>query len=377
MKSELMRTKVLLLSLLLVFPSAFGADAPAESAAVFDQNALPAPSESLPPSEDFQIFPLASVEHDLNATPQKSLQEVVKELREQLDPEGLHWTYRYNIKDRIRRGVRQANTSDSKLDQIPYAVVAGNTTGAVVGIHFAETFLLGPLFAKVGLAMGGWWGSALAAYGGLLTWPIPTGTPIDLLTESGCILVGMIVVIPTVQRNVYRVELVLWKGTELVARKLGGDRLYDRFFETRTGRQKILAALARASEHVRDLPSKDIGLQIHSESALADLHLGTLPNGDIFLERFTLHPESQTPEGSRILRAELKKLRLGMNITDAVLHPEMLVRAKQGDVFEHPNGTQEIRVKQAAVRLKTTSFHFKPCAQLLGKKSAFVRDHEL
>ncbi len=240
---------------------------------------------------------------------------------------------RFNFWNRYRVAARQYNTSSEKekVASVPLKVVIANTGIATGGIHVLESTVLGPTLISIGNSIGGAVGKTLTGYGGLLVFPVPTGTPIDLLTETGCLIVGALIVQPSVQRGLYKVEKMALKIASPLIRKMGVDRFYQSLFRTQTGVEKLARAIEAHPPTIRwDAGDLD-GLHPHAVSLkdgqpVVDFWTEKQPNGDVSLSRFVLYPAAQTAEG----RKAIKQLDLGWNFRDAFLAPNMLTRAEHG-----------------------------------------------
>lgn len=269
---------------------------------------------------------------------------------------------KFNWAHRVRAGVRETNSApNTKIGNIPFEVAVGNAAAAQAGIHFLETAVIGPAMMATGSKMGGTAGMLLEKYGQVLAIPVPTGfVPFDALAETGCIVVGALMVIPVVQNGIYKLEVAFVKAATPVAKAVGADKLFKKVFETKTGQQKLKELIATGLPTTSEFSSTGarrttVHLRDRQGRALASLYLEGMGNGAVKLRGFSLDPLSRTSLGREDLAASLGGF--GRNIKDAVLKPEMLVKGKHGlEVSAEQGKPHHYAVKDQAVQLKSNHF---------------------
>ncbi len=268
--------------------------------------------------------------------------------------EGARWYDRYNLLHRFRVMTREHGEKNKNIDSVPYPVFVANTAGAMIAIHFSETFVLGPLMIYAGSHLPGPLGAALVGYGGLLTWPVPTGTPIDLITESGCLLVGALVALAPVQKGLYRIEKKIASCFAPTARALRLDKALEIVLRGPSIREKIESALKDHPDRFERLESGDLNFNIlYGDTVLSELEIEDIQHGKkLRLSRFSLFPSSRSPSGRKALASSLRLLGLGWNARDAVLKPQMLLRGGHGQQ-EPSAGKLTYRINNTAVTLQT------------------------
>jgi len=303
-----------------------------------------------------------------------SLTEMLERIKEKIEMEGeavghtpetwlgrrVHATLdKFNFRHRVRVGIRETNSAPpGTVVSVPFSVVAANTAGALIGIHILESIAIGPAMIGVGKMVGGNLGVFLKGYGGLLTWPIPTGTPIDCATETFCILVGAIVAVPAIQRGVYRVELALGWAAGAAARKINLDHLYRKVFRTETGIEKLNLLLENETPYRKRVPQAPSSISIEDPDLgkLAELRFEPLESGDVRLASFSLSPVVGVSAAREILSRELAPF--GWNVRDAVLKPEMLLRGGHGSRVGPDRIGTHYEITANAILLKRSYFKF-------------------
>ena len=252
---------------------------------------------------------------------------------------------KFNFRNRIRIGTRDTNNAPpGTVVAVPYSVIAANSIAAMIGIHALESVVIGPLVLTAGLNMESWWGYPLIVYGGMLIIPTPTGTPVDLISETFCLITAGLLFLKPVQVGMYKVELVALRIVSPLAKILGLPKLYNAFFDSPKGQERLAKHIALHSGDNRVVLTDPLG------RALVQLHVEPIESGNIRLTRFRLEPESETALGRAHLARALSLF--GRDIRDAVLNPKLLLAGKHGTQVDE----REFQVIGNSVQLKQAFF---------------------
>lgn len=242
---------------------------------------------------------------------------------------------KYNFMHRFRVGNREVNSADGQgsLSKVPVGYVFFNGAAAMIGIHIAESTVIGPAFVAAGKlgVLPTPIASGLSLWGGALINPVPTGVPlIDAVTESFCWLTLLVVKTDAFHKGAYRIEMSLAKVGGQLAKALGGERVWNALMERQSGQQRLIKALEQGRSSVIRIPAEELSFRVQDgqQRTLATLELESTPKGDLRLKSFELHPKSQTSEGRKELALALKPF--GWDIRDALFKPDALEAGGHG-----------------------------------------------
>lgn len=297
---------------------------------------------------------------------------------------------KFNWVHLIRVARREIQADSGEVSGIPSQIFVLNTVGPLIGVHVAESTIIGPSMIAVGRSglLPSTASSALMFWGASLMNPFPTGTPIDWLTETFCYVTAAIVATPTYQRNMYRFETFILSGASKVSTAIGLQKLLSRFIKKQSAldQLKIIAGQSsddsgyKISMETRQAEKAEVtvAFTFNDHSPLLRINLQQTEAGSLKLSRFTRYEENLNGHW-HFLRKALG--RFGTDVKDAILKPEQLIAGGHGEesfesVDERDKGRTYIVRGTSVMMGHSFKLHRKPKDQVCRNSFSFQNDYD-